>query len=75
MREVIVRPEVVADIEEAADYTIGQWGHEQARRYISDLREAIDRLAESGLRYRLETELDVHPHLLPVRDRVLLLNA
>lgn len=46
MRKVILRPEAEADIEEVADYTIGEWGHEQAR----DLRKAIEALAVSALR-------------------------
>ncbi len=61
MRNVILRPDAEADIEDAADYTIGQWGHEQARRYIGDLRAAIERLAMSGMRFREDAEL--HPGL------------
>lgn len=51
MREVILRPDAEADIEGAADYTIDQWGHEQARAYIGELRRAIELLATTALRY------------------------
>lgn len=51
MREVILRPDAEADIEDAADYTIEQWGHEQARAYVAELRHAIEQLAKTALRY------------------------
>ncbi len=50
MREVVLRPEAEADIEEVADYTIGEWGHEQARKYVTELRRAIEQLATGALR-------------------------
>lgn len=53
MREVILRPEAEADVEEVADYTIGEWGHEQARAYVRELRKAIEALAVSALRHPL----------------------
>ncbi|QGN53832.1 type II toxin-antitoxin system RelE/ParE family toxin [Novosphingobium sp. Gsoil 351] len=61
MRKVIVRPDAEADIEECADYTIGQWGHERARRYVGELRRAMEGLATTALRYPLYD--DVHPGL------------
>jgi toxin ParE1/3/4 len=61
MREVIVRPDAEIDIEDAADYTIGEWGHEQARTYITELRWAIESLAESALRHPAHE--DIHPGL------------
>ena len=56
MRDIALRPKAEADIEDAADYTIEQWGHDQARRYIGDIRQAIGRLAIDGLRYPLEDQ-------------------
>lgn len=56
MRSIVVRPEAEVDIEDAADYTMEQWGRDQARRYIGDIRKAIDRLAIDGLRFPEETE-------------------
>lgn len=53
MREVILRPEAAADIEDVADYTIGEWGHEQARAYVRDLRKAVEALATTALRHPL----------------------
>lgn len=66
MRKVIVRPEAEVDIEDAADYTIAQWGREQARQYVGDLRRAIERLALNGLRYPEEAE--VFPGLRRMRS-------
>ena len=61
MREVVLRPDAEADIEDAADYTIDQWGHEQARAYVGELRRAIELLATTALRYPLYDA--VHPGL------------
>ena len=66
MRSVIIRPEAEVDIEDAADYTIEQWGHEQARHYVGDIRRAIERLAINGLRYPEEAE--VFPGLRRMRN-------
>jgi toxin ParE1/3/4 len=85
MREVILRPDAEADIEDAADYTIGEWGHGQARTYVRELRRAIERLATTALRYPLYD--NVHPGLrrkrigmhhiyyLIYKDRVEVLNV
>lgn len=51
MREVILRPDAEADIENAADYTIEQWGVEQAFLYVRELRRAVEILATTALRY------------------------
>ncbi|MBS3930650.1 MAG: type II toxin-antitoxin system RelE/ParE family toxin [Sphingomonadales bacterium] len=53
MRKVIVRPDAAQDIEDAADYTVGEWGHEQAFRYVGELRQAIESLATTALRHPL----------------------
>ncbi len=53
MREIVLRPEAEGDVEDISDYAIDQWGHEQARRYVEDLRAAIERLAISALRHPL----------------------
>lgn len=55
MRSIVIRPEAAADIEDAADYTTEQWGRDQARRYIGDIRKAIERLTIDSLRYPEET--------------------
>lgn len=61
MPEVILRPDAEADIEDATDYTIDRWGHEQALAYVGELRRAIESLATAALRHPLfET---VHPGL------------
>jgi len=41
MRKVLLRPDAEADIEDVADYTIGEWGHEQGRIYLQELRGAV----------------------------------
>jgi toxin ParE1/3/4 len=61
MREVILRPDAEADIEDAADYTIEQWGPEQAQKYVRELRHAIELLATTALRYPIYD--NVHPGL------------
>ena len=53
MREVILRPDAEADIENAADYTVDQWGQSQALAYVSELRQAIELLATTALRHPL----------------------
>lgn len=57
MRSVILRPEAEVDIEDAADYTIEQWGIEQARHYIGDIRRTMRRLAVNGLRQPEESAI------------------
>lgn len=61
MREVILRPDAETDIEDAADYTIAQWDHEQARTYVGELRRAIELLATTALRHPLYNA--IHPGL------------
>lgn len=57
MRSVILRPEAEVDIEDTADYTIEQWGIEQARHYVGDIRRTIEYLAVNGLRHPEEAEV------------------
>ena len=57
MREVILRPDAAADIELCADYTIGEWGHEQALQYVAEFRRAIEGLTTSALRHPLIEEI------------------
>jgi toxin ParE1/3/4 len=59
MREVIVRPDAEVDIEDAADYTIGEWGHEQAVIYVCELRRAVELLATTALRH------PIYDHIYP----------
>ncbi len=85
MREVILRPDAEADIENAADYTIAQWGHEQARAYVGELRRAIEQLAATALRYPLYDQVYPglrrkrsgmhHIYYLASKDRVEVLNV
>ena len=85
MREVIVRPDAEADIEDCADHTIGEWGHEQARKYVRELRRAIESLATGAVRYPLYDEIHPclrrkrsgqhHIYFLAFEDRVEVLNV
>lgn len=56
-RDVILRPEAERDIAGIADYTVKQWGRRQARKYVADLRNAIQDLAINGTRHPLEDAL------------------
>lgn len=51
--DVVLRPEAERDIADIADYTIVQWGRSQARRYVVELRGAIERLSTTGARHPL----------------------
>lgn len=51
MRDVRLRPEAERDIEDIADYTMAQWGRDQAWKYVAELRKAIDALSESAERH------------------------
>ncbi|MDD3799528.1 MAG: type II toxin-antitoxin system RelE/ParE family toxin [Novosphingobium sp.] len=53
MREVTLRPQAGADIENIADYTIERWGCEQAQSYAAALRRDIESLANFPLRHPL----------------------
>ena len=66
MREVVLRPEAEADIENIADYTIARWGHDQASEYVRDLRRATEALTKSAARYPLYDQ--VHPGLRRKRN-------
>jgi toxin ParE1/3/4 len=67
MPDVILRPEAVRDLEDIADYTIDQWGKEQARLYVGELRQSIERLGSTGERYPLVDTL--FPGLRRMRSR------
>ena len=47
MREVVKRPLAYADLEGIWLYTFGQWGEEQADRYLRQLDEQITALAST----------------------------
>ena len=66
MRDVILRPDAEADIEDVTDYTIEQWGPEQARAYIRELRSAIELLATTALRHPIHE--NVYPGLCRKRS-------
>ena len=50
-RNILYRPEAIADIEDIAEYTTERWGPSQARSYIAALRKDIESLTEFALRY------------------------
>lgn len=56
-RRVVLRPEADADIEEAADYTIATWGHDQALKCIADLRKATEQLSTTAERHPLYDQI------------------
>lgn len=57
MREVILRPDAEADLQETAEYTIEAWGPDQALSYIQDLRRAIESLATTALQNQLHEDV------------------
>ena len=61
MREVILRPDAESDIEDVADYTIEQWGVEQAKTYVREIRRATEQLATTALRHA--THNTIYPGL------------
>lgn len=67
MRDVIFRPEADADIEDIADYTIDQWGKVQARKYVAELRQAIEALGGTAERHPLSDQ--PFPGLRRMRSR------
>jgi toxin ParE1/3/4 len=56
MIEVLLRPEAEADIHEIADYTIEQWGREQARSYVAALRADIASLSRFPERFPIHEQ-------------------
>ena len=57
MRDVILRPNAEADLQETAEYTIAVWGADQALSYIQDLRRTIESLATSALQNQLHGDV------------------
>lgn len=60
-RRLVYSHESKADLAEARLYTIGAWGHAQARQYVSGLISDIKALQKNALRYPLYNP--VHPGL------------
>ena len=52
-RNLVYRPEALADLEEARAYTLRTWGMDQAKRYVAGLVADIKALRLSGARYPL----------------------
>ncbi|MBF6284489.1 type II toxin-antitoxin system RelE/ParE family toxin (plasmid) [Nocardia farcinica] len=46
MSRYLLYPAARADLEEIWDYTLDQWGPDQAEDYVSELRHAIERVAD-----------------------------
>lgn len=57
MRDVILRPNAEADLQETAEYTIETWGADQALSYIQDLRHAVEALATTALQNQLHGDV------------------
>lgn len=45
MKDIVYRPEADADLENIWDYTLREWGLDQALKYDADLIGRIERLA------------------------------
>lgn len=46
MRDIVYRPRAAEEIDAIADYTLAQYGMDQARAYLSDMRGQIEFAAE-----------------------------
>lgn len=55
MARYVFTAEADADLDGIVDYTRRQWGDDQARRYLAQLRICLDRIADKDGRFRLET--------------------
>jgi toxin ParE1/3/4 len=60
-RELIYRPEALADLDEVESYTKQTWGAEQAKRYAAAMVADIKALRTSALRHPIYN--DVYPGL------------
>ena len=60
-RRLIYRPDALADLDDAEDYTRQTWGGAQAKRYVAALIADIKALRSSALRYPLYSQF--HPGL------------
>ena len=56
-RQLIYRPEALAELDEAAAYTRRTWGEEQAKRYVTTLVTDIKALCLSALRHPLYEQI------------------
>ncbi len=52
MSRVTFSPAAAADIDAIWDYTLGEWGADQADRYTDDIRDVCDGLARGDKRGR-----------------------
>ena len=48
-----------ADLRDIYDYTVTQWGEEQARRYLNELLDAMGAIKETPTRFRIRN--DIYP--------------
>jgi toxin ParE1/3/4 len=46
MRKLVYRPRAQSDLAAIARYTKAEWGEEQARYYLTDIRQTIERAAQ-----------------------------
>lgn len=66
------RPKAESDLEDIWDYTLTQWGGDQAITYLENLRSAIDLLADYPDMARLREEFDPPVRLHPVREHLVI---
>ena len=52
MSGVAYTPAAIADISDIWDYTAGRWGVDRADRYMDEIRDACDGLAEGNMQGR-----------------------
>lgn len=57
MRRVRITPRALADLDAIADYTLATWGENQTKKYLAELQQRFQWLAE-------------HPHAGRIRDEI-----
>jgi toxin ParE1/3/4 len=60
MAGYVFTAEADEDLDGIVDYTRRQWGDAQARRYLAQMRLSLDRIADAGGRFKIETSFS-HP--------------
>jgi len=71
MRRALLSPAAQADLDGIWDYTVTQWGVDQAARYIRDIRDACSALARDERRSRPADDIRAGYRRAPVGAHVL----
>lgn len=67
-----LRPKAESDLEDIWDYTLSQWGRNQAVTYLQNLKSAVELLADFPEMARLREEFTPAVRLYPVREHLII---